>query len=83
MGHVVIGGLEFLSFLIATIGIRACAKGKILLVMGTDILFATIGFQLTQMIANADTLQERVAYVVGACLGSACGMLLTRRWDRV
>lgn len=76
-----IGVLEFLSFLIVTVNFRACAKGKIALTVGTDVLIATIGFEITQRIAEATTLEERLAYIVGASLGSVSGMRLTRRWD--
>ena len=76
-----IGGLECLMFFVVTINFRACAKGKILVTVGTDVLIAGLGFQLTQMIAAANSWTERGAYIVGACLGSTLGMLLTKKWD--
>lgn len=72
-----IGSLEFLAFLIVTVNFRACAKGKVALTVGTDVLIATIGFEITQRIAEATTLEERLAYIVGASLGSIAGMRLT------
>jgi predicted alpha/beta-fold hydrolase len=81
MKALAIGALEFLAFLIVTINFRACAKGKIGLTVGTDVLISANGFLLTKMIVQASTPAEMIAYVVGASLGSTLGMLLTKRWD--
>jgi uncharacterized protein YebE (UPF0316 family) len=80
---VLIGGLEFLSFLIVTINFRACAKGKIALTCSTDAMLATLSFVLTRQIVNANTRAEMICYVIGACTGSVLGMRITRGWDHV
>jgi uncharacterized protein YebE (UPF0316 family) len=78
---ILIGALELVSFFVVTINFRACAKGKIGITVATDVMLAGLGFQLTQMIADARTVEERIAYVIGAALGSICGMRITKRWD--
>lgn len=71
---------EAVVFLMATLNIRACAKGRIQMTLGTDAAIAGLNFLLIQRIAEAGTSLECMAYTAGAVAGSAAGMFLTKHW---
>lgn len=71
---------EALMFLLATVNIRACAKGWLKSTILTDALIAGLNFSLIKWIAETGTLPEHGAYIAGAMVGSAAGMWLTKHW---
>jgi uncharacterized membrane protein YfcA len=71
---------EGVAFMVATLNMRACAKGWIPSTLLTDALIAGLNFYMIHRIAEAGTWQEQAAYTAGAVCGSATGMALTRRW---
>lgn len=76
-----ISGLQTVSFLLLTVNFRAIAKGYLVTAVATDALIAGVGFLLIRLIADARTTAVyMIAYVIGACAGSASGMWLTRNW---
>jgi hypothetical protein len=76
-------GAEALMFLLATINIRACAKGWTQATVLTDALIAGLTFSLIKWIAETGTLAEHGAYIAGAVVGSVAGMQITRRWKDI
>ena len=80
MQVLLIGAIECVAFILATINIRACAKGHVKATLVTDGLIALVGFTLIKMVADAETTLEMVSYVTGACLGSLIGMWITKGW---
>lgn len=73
-------GAEAVLFLMATLNIRACAKGHLRSTLATDAVIAGLNFFLIQRIADAGTLTEQAAYIAGAVVGSAVGMWFTKHW---
>ncbi len=71
---------EALLFLLATVNIRACAKGWLQATIITDAIIAGLTFSLIKWIAETGTLPEQVAYILGAMAGSGTGMYLTKHW---
>lgn len=71
---------EAVVYLAATINIRACSKGWIKSTLATDAIIAGLNFSLVVWIAQASSITEQLAYILGAVTGSATGMWLTRKW---
>lgn len=73
-------GAEALMFLVATVNMRACAKGWVRSTILTDAAIAGLNFSLIKWIAETGSLPEHGAYIAGAMVGSAVGMWATRHW---
>jgi hypothetical protein len=80
MRYFAIFAAEALMFLVATVNIRACAKGWVRSTLLTDALIAGLNFSLIKWIAETGSLGEHGAYIAGAVVGSAAGMWLTQHW---
>lgn len=81
MKYLLIGFGQALTYLLATINIRAAAKGKILPTVLSDFVLAAIVFWIIRAVAEAQSVGEFLAYVIGGGFGSAAAILLTRKWD--
>lgn len=79
-GALEFGLLECVTFFLATLNFRACAKNRMFLTLVTDMLIAASGFVLVRMVATATRPAQMAGYVVGAGCGSLSGMWITRRW---
>jgi FtsH-binding integral membrane protein len=80
MRLVVLFVAEALVFLMATLNVRACAKGRVVATLSTDAAIAGLNFVLIRKVADAQSTAELVVYTAGAVVGSAIGMYVTRHW---
>lgn len=71
---------QALVFMLASINQRATAKFKLTSTLLTDAGIALVGFTVIKWVADAETIDLQVAYVLGSVLGSYLGMLVTKRW---
>jgi hypothetical protein len=74
--------LMWLNFALLTANFRAIAQARYVAAILTDVAIAICGWTLFRLIAESQHGVERVAYVIGAALGSATGIYLTRRWGQ-
>ena len=70
-------------FLIATVNIRACARGCVRATVVTDGVIAGLNFSLIKWIAETGSLGEHGAYIAGSMVGSWVGMRISRHWHDV
>jgi hypothetical protein len=75
----VLCAVETVMFFVITLNYRYAAKGHLVPTVLTDVVIAIIGFTLIKLVADATTVLEMAGYVLGGAIGSAAGMLLTRR----
>lgn len=73
--------VEFLSFFLANLSIRYCAKGRIAPTVIIDVIISLNGFWLIKLVAEPTGIAEMAAFLVGGALGSLAGMLVTRGMD--
>jgi hypothetical protein len=73
-------GAEALMFFFATLNIRACAKGKTAMTLGTDAGIAGFNFFLIGRIAEQGDAPSLLAYIAGAMVGSYIGMWFSQHW---
>lgn len=69
------------NFLLIVLNIRACAKGYILAAIMTDFVICLLGFKLTHLIVEAQTLRQMLAYAAGGSTGSWLAITVSRGWD--
>ena len=75
-------GGQALNFFLLVINIRACARGKVLIAVGTDFLICLLGFSIFKLIAaNVAGMVEMFAYAMGGAVGSALAIWMTKKWD--
>lgn len=72
---------EAFVFFLASINQRATAKYKIGWTLTTDGGIAAVNFTLIKWIGDSGSIEEQIAFVVGAILGSYIGMRLTKSWE--
>jgi len=75
-----IGASIAVQYALVVFNMRAVAKGSYPFTIGTDAIIAANGLFLTRAAVKADTLAEKVAYVVGGCIGSAASLWLSQRY---
>lgn len=81
MTLVVIFFAEAASFFLATLNIRACSKNMLGFTLVTDAGIAGFNFFLVKRISETGGWPEGTAYALGAVVGSAVGMVITKGWQ--
>lgn len=67
-----------LQYGLIVVNTRMIARGSYLGTIGTDACIATNGLFLTKFAVEATAWPEKIAYVVGGCVGSALALWMTR-----
>lgn len=73
-----IGTLMALQYCLLCLNMRAVAAGSYPGTIASDVFIAMNGFVLVRSTVAATTLAERIAYIVGGCVGSVIALWLTR-----
>lgn len=74
--HIVtIGALQFASYFIITLNMRAVAELDYLMTAVTDVFLAAIAFTSIKRVAQATTSHERMSYIIGSLFGAQCALL--------
>ncbi len=73
-------GLTFVRTLLLVLNIRAISKGWIVTTVTSDALISALAFVLVVRVVEAHNWPAMLGYVIGDCLGSVSGMLISRQW---
>jgi len=73
-----IGALNFLAYLILVYNYRAVAQARYTDAVLSDMLIAGLGFSILKKVAAANSISERIAFVLGGGLASYCGIYVTK-----
>jgi hypothetical protein len=76
-----IGTLQFGSYFIITLNMRAVVEFDYLTTAITDVFLAWIAFSTVKRIVAATTGPEMLCYVVGGVLGAQCALLWSQYGD--
>jgi hypothetical protein len=72
--------LMFVQYAILTIGTRAIAQGSYFWLAVTDMAVSWLGFTILKKVEQADTLQQKFAYMIGGVIGAQVALFLTLRF---
>lgn len=67
--------LQTLQFFLLVLNMRCIVIRSILGTLGSDALIAFNSIALTKFVVQAETLGDKLSYVVGGCLGSLLALL--------
>ena len=75
-----IGLLNYISYFMLTVDIRAVALAQVAVSFATNLVIALLAYTMVKKIGEAKTWAERWAFAVGGALGTVSAILLTKVW---
>lgn len=70
-------GIQFTYYLLLTVNYRAIGAVHYMMTFVTDVAVAALVFMSVQRVAKAETMWERICYILGGALGGVTALWLT------